>query len=161
MLIEGPADEQRIASYLQRQPKISPEGLGEHLTGKSILVTGAGGYIGRHLCVELCRCQPSALYLAEISDHALTNVYRHLKTEFPQQRLAPFLIDIGDWMMVSRLFREADPKPEVVFDTAAYKFLPILEQNVLAAIKNNTLATNVLLQLSKQFFSIYIIIKVN
>jgi FlaA1/EpsC-like NDP-sugar epimerase len=110
------------------------------LTGKRILVTGAGGSIGSELCRQLSRFQPSCIVLLESSEFALYMIeqwFGEQRPEIPVVRLAG---DVKDAARMAEVF--ADCRPQVVFHAAAYKHVPLMEVgNAWQAVRNNVAGT--------------------
>jgi len=119
----------------QPQPSLA------HLEGKRLLITGAGGSIGSALALRLAPVAQS-LILLDTSETALYEIDRDL----PQFGFAPTSIlgSITDRPLLADLFRTH--RPEIVLHAAAYKHVPLLEQNPFAAIANNVLGTHTLLE---------------
>ncbi len=115
------------------------EGIQHGLEDRVVLVSGAGGSIGSELCRQLCRCRPRRLILL---DHAEYNLYR-IETELKEganpPSLSRHLADVTNAGVVDDLF--ARLRPDVVFHAAAYKHVPMLEDQGLAALQNNVIGT--------------------
>jgi FlaA1/EpsC-like NDP-sugar epimerase len=111
------------------------------LSGKTVLVTGAGGSIGSEICRQVLRFEPAKMILVERSEHALFSIQRDL-AELPGaesvERLA-VLCDITNADRTERLL--ADHRPQVVIHAAAFKHVPLMEAHPVEAIENNALAT--------------------
>jgi FlaA1/EpsC-like NDP-sugar epimerase len=120
----------------REQVLLDNEGLKEQLTGKSILVTGAGGSIGSELCRQIIRFSPGKLVFLEQSEFALYSI----EQEFAGQ---PVICAVGDVKDSSRLeVVFAEHKPDVVFHAAAYKHVPLMEcANAWQAVRNNVQGT--------------------
>jgi FlaA1/EpsC-like NDP-sugar epimerase len=118
-------------------------GLSTLLSGKSVLVTGAGGSIGSELCRQIARFNPACLILLEISEFALYQIEQEFRSAYPR---LPIICAVGDTRNARRidwLLREY--RPQVVFHAAAYKHVPLMEEvNPWEAIQNNVLGTHVL-----------------
>lgn len=112
--------------------------------GKSVLISGAGGSIGSELCRQVVLSRPSKLILFEVSEHALYEIHRELLvlTEGTNVRLIPVLGSVTNKQHVKRAL--CDYEVEVVLHAAAYKHVPIVEQNVFAGVENNIFGTQVL-----------------
>ena len=115
------------------------------ITGKRVLVTGAGGSIGSELVRQAMRLRPAALTLFEISEVALYEIDREaqallesLGMTFP---IVPVLGSVHDQTLVARTLNAA--KIEVVLHAAAYKHVPLGESNAFSCVANNTLGTKV------------------
>lgn len=111
------------------------------LTGKVILVTGAGGSIGSELCQQIADLEPAALILFENCEFNLYAVELDLRERFPQLSLHAHLGDITDKVATERALKKYCP--QVVFHAAAYKHVPMLEGQVREAVRNNILGTKI------------------
>ena len=109
------------------------------LAGKTVLITGAGGSIGSELCRQVCRLGPAALVLYERCEYNLYSVEMELRREYPELVLYAFLGDVCDQATVEHVMKRC--KPEVIFHAAAYKHVPILENQARQAIINNVSGT--------------------
>ncbi|MEL0585651.1 MAG: nucleoside-diphosphate sugar epimerase/dehydratase [Candidatus Thiodiazotropha sp. (ex. Lucinoma kazani)] len=119
------------------------------LSGKTILITGAGGSIGSELCRQIAKLKPTRLVLLEINEFNLYTIEMELHKTFPDLSLDCHLGDIIDQPFVENLF--AQIKPEMVFHAAAYKHVPMLENRLRQAIRNNILGTRNLAQIADRF----------
>ena len=129
-----------IEDVLGRDPvTLDWEGIRSGLTGKTILVTGGGGSIGSELCRQIAALQPAHLVLMENSEYNLYELEMELGGKFPDVRLTASLGDVRDAATVEQLF--ARQKPDVVFHAAAYKHVPMLEDQVREAVNNNVQGT--------------------
>ncbi len=115
-----------------------PTLLGCCITGKAVLVTGAGGSIGSELCRQIAALQPGSLVLLDASEHALYQIHRLLQSVLGCE-LVPCLGSVGDAGLVSRLL--AEHRIATVYHAAAYKHVPMVEANVLEGARNNVLGT--------------------
>ncbi len=118
------------------------------LSGKTVLVTGAGGSIGSEICRQVLRFEPAKMILVERSEHALFSIQRDL-AELPGagsvERHA-VLCDITNADRTDRLL--AEHRPQVVIHAAAFKHVPLMEAHPVEAIENNALATAMLAELA-------------
>lgn len=113
-------------------------GLHELLTGRVVLVTGAGGSIGAELCRQICRFEPSRLVLLDSSEFALYAIDEELECSFPQIQRTCWAADVRDAPWVSEIL--ANEQPAVVFHAAAYKHVPLMEgKNGWQAVRTNAL----------------------
>jgi FlaA1/EpsC-like NDP-sugar epimerase len=120
----------------REQVLLDDEGLKEQLTGKSILVTGAGGSIGSELCRQIIRFAPGKLVFLEQSEFALYSI----EQEFAGQPVICAVGDVKDSARLEAVFTEH--KPDVVFHAAAYKHVPLMESaNAWQAVRNNVQGT--------------------
>lgn len=119
---------------------LDDDGLIELLSGRAVLVSGAGGSIGSELCKQIARFSPSKLVLLDISEFALYKIDEELGYTFPSLNRSCLIADVKDTARIDEiLVRE---KPVVIFHAAAYKHVPLMEaDNSWQAIRNNALGT--------------------
>jgi len=110
------------------------------LKGKKILLTGAGGSIGSELCRQVINFKPEMLICFDISELALYQLEELLKIKFPGNSFIFLLGDIKNSMLLDKVLTQY--KPDIVFHTAAYKHVPLVENdNVSEAFNNNVVGT--------------------
>jgi len=109
--------------------------IGNYLTGKRVLVTGAAGSIGSEICRQVAQFYPSKLILFEQAETPLYEIEKELTSQFPETRILPLMADVRDREKVMDIFDEFSP--EVVFHAAAYKHVPMMEYNPAQAVLNN------------------------
>ncbi|WP_232511763.1 nucleoside-diphosphate sugar epimerase/dehydratase [Herbaspirillum sp. meg3] len=133
-----------ILDLLGRDP-VPPnlELIGRHISGKTVLVTGAGGSIGGELCRQIMVAKPTRLLLLDHNEFSLYTIHRELETklEETQQRieLVPLLGSVRDYRRLSEICKTW--KPHTVYHAAAYKHVPLVEHNPVEGIRNNVLGT--------------------
>ena len=137
-----------LDDLLGRAPVVlDDDGLHGLLTGKIVLVTGAGGSIGSELCRQLAAFQPDRIIFLELNELALYNIQEEFLLRFPDINLSFVIGDIKDHARMAQLFSQY--RPSVVFHAAAYKHVPLMEQeNACQALLNNVLGTYVLAQVA-------------
>jgi len=139
-----------IEDLLGRNPvTLDWTGIRAGLAGRVILVTGAGGSIGAELCRQIATTGPRRLILV---DHGEFNLYRiemELTGRYPGLDFVRRLLDITDAEATAALFQ--DVGPQIVFHAAAYKHVPMLEDQVRAALRNNVFGTQVVAQAAHRF----------
>ncbi len=129
----------RIEDLLGReQVQLDWSSICEGLAQKRILVTGGGGSIGSELCRQLARLEPSELVIVDSSEYNLYRIEYELR-QYESLQCRAHLIDINDRTAMRQLFGQQ--RPQVVFHAAAYKHVPLLEQQVRQAVRNNILGT--------------------
>jgi FlaA1/EpsC-like NDP-sugar epimerase len=142
--------EVRVEDVLGRDPiRMEIESVGGYLTGRSVLVTGAGGSIGGELCRQIARVNPSRLILLDHAEANLFAIERELIDERHVQSTVSVLADCKDEERLREVF--ADHRPEVVFHAAAYKHVALMENNPVEAVRNNALATRLLTGVAGEF----------
>jgi FlaA1/EpsC-like NDP-sugar epimerase len=112
----------------------------QSLTGKRILVTGAGGSIGSALTRTIAASHPASLILLDSAEHSLYEIDRAL-AGVPHTAI---LGSVTDRPLLAELFRQH--RPQIIVHAAAFKHVPLIEQNPFAAIANNALGTYALAQ---------------
>lgn len=129
-----------ITDLLRRQPAHMKEDLiGETLTGKRVLVTGAGGSIGRELCRQIARWDPSRLILLGHGENSIFESLIEIQEAFPSLAITPIIADVRDYERILNNFETH--QPEVVFHAAAHKHVPLMEMNIDEAVDNNIRGT--------------------
>ena len=111
------------------------------LAGRDILVTGAGGSIGSELVRQLAAIGPARLILLDQCEFNLYRIEMELLETHPGLDFSRHLLDVTDAGAVTALFARA--RPGIVFHAAAYKHVPLLEDQVRAAVRNNVIGTRV------------------
>ena len=136
-----------IEDLLRRDPvNLDIDGIAEHIAGKTVMTTGAGGSIGSELCRQICRFAPSRLILVERAENALFNIHRELCLAHPELDIVPCVADITDSAQMGQLFDAH--RPALVLHAAAHKHVPMMEWNPVEAVKNNVLGTKVVADLA-------------
>jgi len=132
-------------SDLLGRDEISPdEGLlNKDIAGCNVLVTGAGGSIGTELCREILRGSPKTLVLLELNEHLLYKAELNLK-RYSSIPIVACLGSVDNSKHIKKLLTEQ--KIQTVYHTAAYKHVPLIEENPLEGLKNNSIGTNLLLK---------------
>ena len=132
-----------VEDLMKRVPvTLDDAGLHDLLTGKVVLVTGAGGSIGSELCRQIAHFQPSLLVLFEQSEFAMYKVDSDLREGYPEMPLASVVGDVKNAKRVSQVMHQYSPS--IVFHAAAYKHVPLMEElNSWEAVQNNVYGTYV------------------
>lgn len=133
----------QVEDLLGREPvQLDHELIGRFLTGRVVMVSGAGGSIGSELARQVARVGPKELTLVERAEGPLFEIDRELRAAYPNVKITPLVADVGDETRIDELF--ARHKPEVVLHAAAHKHVPMMELNPGEAIKNNVVGTRTL-----------------
>jgi FlaA1/EpsC-like NDP-sugar epimerase len=139
-----------ITDLLRREPAhIDDHLIGETLGGRRVLVTGAGGSIGRELCRQVARWGPSSLILVGHGENSIFETLIDLEENFPALPLHPIIADVRDLDRLNVVFDNL--QPQVVFHAAAHKHVPLMENNVEEAITNNVLGTRNIVEVSENY----------
>ncbi len=120
--------------------------IGAYLTGKTVLITGAGGSIGSELCRQAIRFAPDLLVLYDCSEENLYNVQMELRHEHANVHTETVLGNVQDLRLLNSVLRQH--RPSVVFHTAAYKHVPLVERNPWQAVENNIFSSQLLMEAS-------------
>jgi FlaA1/EpsC-like NDP-sugar epimerase len=113
--------------------------LSKNITSKVVLVTGAGGSIGSELSRQIVKQNPEKLLLLELNEFALYKIYEELKITNENLKIISLLVNVQDEIKVNEIFKTF--KVDTVFHAAAYKHVPLVEENISESIKNNVFAT--------------------
>ena len=133
----------KIDDLLGREPiRPDPELFAHCVQKQAVLVTGAGGSIGSELCRQVMTLEPRALHLLDHSEHALYNIEQELRMRFPEAVIRPHLGSVCDAGLVDRII--ADARVDTVYHAAAYKHVPLVEDNVAEGVRNNVLGAEVI-----------------
>ncbi len=132
-----------VEDLMKREPvTLDDAGLHELLTGKVVLVTGAGGSIGSELCRQIASFEPSMLVLYEQNEYGMYRVDAELREAYPEMPVASVVGDVKNAKRVSQVMHQYSPS--IVFHAAAYKHVPLMEElNSWEAVQNNVYGTYV------------------
>lgn len=111
------------------------------LAGKTVLVTGAGGSIGSELCRQIARVGPTQLVIFERCEYNLYSIELELRRRFPELIMSAHLGDVTDAAAVEHVFNTH--RPQLVFHAAAYKHVPMLQEQPREAVRNNVIGTRI------------------
>ncbi len=133
-----------LDDLLGRDPvKLDTAGLHEWLGHRIVLVSGAGGSIGAELCRQIARYEPRRIVLLDNSEFSLYSIEQEFSRRFPGVAISTLIGDVKDAQRIRQLFAEL--QPTVIFHAAAYKHVPLMENdNAWQAVMNNVLGTRVL-----------------
>jgi FlaA1/EpsC-like NDP-sugar epimerase len=142
--------EVQITDLLRRKPaQSSGDRVGPTITGKSVLVTGAGGSIGIELCRQIGRWGPSEIVLLGHGENSIFEALLELQAVLPGLPVFSVIADIRDSNRLYSVFERY--RPEVVFHAAAHKHVTLMETNVEEAVTNNVLGTRNVLDMAISF----------
>ena len=140
----------QIEDLLGRDPiQINMQRIGAQLEGKRVLITGAAGSIGSEIMRQVAVFNPYQLILVDQAETPLNDIRLELKSKWSNLEAPTLVADISNQRRMEEIFR--DYQPEYVFHAAAYKHVPMMEDNVSEAIQNNVLGTKVMADLSVKY----------
>ena len=116
------------------------------IKNKVVLVTGAAGSIGSELSRQTAKFNPSLLLLLDQDETGIFNISKELENNFSNLNIQPIIADIRDKEKIKEIFKKFQPK--IIFHAAAYKHVPLMEENPDEAVKNNIFGTENLANIS-------------
>ena len=126
----------QIEDLLMRQEiEISMKEIKENFAGKTVLVTGAAGSIGSELCRQLAELGAGKLILFDNAETPMHNLRLEFEERFPETDFVPVIGDVRQLQRLDYVFRKWSP--QVVFHAAAYKHVPLMEENPCEAVQVN------------------------
>lgn len=128
---------------LHRQPVTTDYArISRSVSGKRVLVTGAGGSIGSELCRQIAKLNPSLLVLLGHGENSIYNIYQELRRDYPElsDRICCTVASVCNQARIDETFEKW--RPELVFHASAHKHVPIMESNVKEAVCNNVFGTH-------------------
>jgi len=131
----------QVEDLLGREPvELDMSVISEKLTGKTVLVTGAGGSIGSEICRQIAKFQPQTLLLLGHGENSIYTIDMELRKKYANEfEIIPIIADVQDR---DRIFDIVDKyQPDVVYHAAAHKHVPLMEYNPMEAVKNNIFGT--------------------
>ena len=134
-----------IEDLLGRDPVAAdPVLMSKNITGKTVMVTGAGGSIGSELCRQILELNPVTLLLVDMNEYALYSINEDLKQKLENNleittRIRPLLASVHDEKCIKKIFLTW--KPNTVYHAAAYKHVPLVEHNTEQGLHNNVFGT--------------------
>ena len=138
----------QIEDILRRETvELGTTQIADFLSNKTILVTGAGGSIGSEICRQVLKYAPKTLIILDHAENSLYNINMDLiNTLNCHTPIIPIACDIKDKSRLSAIFKKYSI--DIVFHAAAYKHVPLMEENVAAVIENNILGTKNLVEVA-------------
>lgn len=140
----------QIEELLEREPiKLDKENIQKQLSGKTILISGAAGSIGSEIVRQVFRFNPKKIILLDQAESPLYEMEMELFDKYKQQSYEIVMGDIRNKERMENVFKTF--QPEIVFHAAAYKHVPMMENNPSESISTNVLGTKILADLSVQY----------
>ena len=142
--------ELQIEDLLQRDPiQIDMHKIASHLEGKRVMITGAAGSIGSEIVRQVASFNPYNLVLIDQAETPLHDIRLELQTKWMEIKAETIVADISNATRMEQVFWEY--RPQYVFHAAAYKHVPMMEDNASEAIQNNVTGTRILADLSVKY----------
>ena len=129
--------------------RVDMKSVGEFLTGQRVLVTGAAGSIGSEICRQVAKLNPAAMMLIDQAETPEHDIRLMMKKEFPNVPAETIVTSICKEKRMEELFKRF--RPDYVFHAAAYKHVPMMEDNPSEAVQNNIYGTKVIADLSVKY----------
>jgi FlaA1/EpsC-like NDP-sugar epimerase len=131
----------QVEDLLGREPvELDIKSISQKLTGKTILVTGAGGSIGSEICRQVSKFKPKKLLLLGHGENSIYTIDMELRNKHKDEfEIIPVIADIQDRERIFEVLE--DHTPDVVYHAAAHKHVPLMESNPKEAVKNNVIGT--------------------
>ena len=133
--------EVEIADLLGRKEVVLDQSaFNRYFTGKTVLVTGAGGSIGSEICRQIAKFHPERLLLLGHGENSIYLIHRELINRYGDRiEILPLIADIQDRELMFDIMKEY--KPDLVYHAAAHKHVPLMEANPKESVKNNIFGT--------------------
>ena len=129
--------------------RVDMKSIGELLTGQRVLVTGAAGSIGSEICRQVAKLNPAAMLLIDQAETPEHDIRLMMMKEYPNVQAETVVTSICKEKRMEELFRRF--RPDYVFHAAAYKHVPMMEDNPSEAVQNNIYGTKVIADLSVKY----------
>lgn len=131
----------QVEDLLGREPiQLDDAGIGEKITGKTILVTGAGGSIGSEICRQVMKYQPAKIVLLGHGENSIYNIEMEMRVTYKDTvEITTEIADVQDRHKIFEIMKKH--QPYIVYHAAAHKHVPLMERNPEEAVKNNIFGT--------------------
>ncbi|MED1179424.1 nucleoside-diphosphate sugar epimerase/dehydratase [Bacillus paranthracis] len=131
----------QVEDLLGREPiQLDDAGIGEKITGKTILVTGAGGSIGSEICRQVMKYRPAKIVLLGHGENSIYNIEMEMRVTYKDiVEITTEIADIQDRHKIFEIMKKH--QPYIVYHAAAHKHVPLMERNPEEAVKNNIFGT--------------------
>ncbi|QWI13772.1 polysaccharide biosynthesis protein [Bacillus mycoides] len=131
----------QVEDLLGREPiQLDDAGIGEKITGKTILVTGAGGSIGSEICRQVMKYKPAKIVLLGHGENSIYNIEMEMRVTFKDAvEITTEIADVQDRHKIFEIMK--NHQPYIVYHAAAHKHVPLMERNPEEAVKNNIFGT--------------------
>jgi FlaA1/EpsC-like NDP-sugar epimerase len=139
-----------IQDLLRRDPiETNLDQVGSLVRNRTVLVTGAGGSIGRELCRQLAQLGPTRIVALGRGENSIFELLEEMRSRFSKIPVEPVIVDVRDEVRLRAVFEST--RPYSVFHAAAHKHVPLMEASIDEAVLNNVLGTKNVAELSAEF----------
>lgn len=140
-----------IDDLLGRDPvELDLNSIRKDITGKVVLVSGAGGSIGSEICRQVCQFNPKKILLLGHGENSIYHIDMELRDKYVNEiEIVPIIAEIQDRELLCELMNKY--KPDIVYHAAAHKHVPLMEYNPKEAVKNNILGTKNIAEVASQY----------
>lgn len=139
-----------VEDLLERDPVALDTGaIDRFVKNKIILVTGGAGSIGSELCRQIAKFHPGELLILDQDETGIFNISKEIKENFSHLKIQCFVANICDRIKINQIFKQFNPS--VVFHAAAYKHVPLMEEQPEEAVKNNIFGTKIIGETALEF----------
>ncbi|MDT0716199.1 nucleoside-diphosphate sugar epimerase/dehydratase [Staphylococcus chromogenes] len=140
-----------VEDLLGREPvELDMATISKELTGRTIMVTGAGGSIGSEICRQVCRFEPERIVLLGHGENSIYLIHQELQNLYQSRiDIVPVIADVQDRNLIENIIQTY--APYVIYHAAAHKHVPLMEANPREAVKNNVIGTKNVAELAKQY----------
>ena len=129
-----------ISDLLGReQVRVNLDEITGYVKGQTVLVTGGGGSIGSELCRQIASSRPKRLVILDIYENNAYDIEQELKRHHPELDLVTLIASVRDELRLEDIFKKH--RPDIVFNAAAHKHVPLMETSPNEAVKNNVFGT--------------------
>ncbi|WP_413524487.1 polysaccharide biosynthesis protein [Carnobacterium divergens] len=133
----------------REEVQLDMEQISKKLTGKTVLVSGAGGSIGSEICRQVARFAPKRMILLGHGENSIYHIHQEMTKSYQQTiEMIPVIADIQDRQRIFDVMKEYQPAQ--VYHAAAHKHVPMMEYNPIEALKNNVYGTKNMAEASKE-----------
>lgn len=139
-ITKGQLKEVQIEDLLPRKPiKINMRGIAANLEGKKVMITGAAGSIGSEIVRQAAQFNPYRLILIDQAETPLHSLRLEIKEKWRELKALTIVADVANYSRLEKIFQET--KPDYIFHAAAYKHVPMMEENASEAVQTNIQGT--------------------
>ena len=140
-----------VEDLLGRDPvELDMAAISKELTGRTVLVTGAGGSIGSEICRQVCKFEPERIVLVGHGENSIYLIHQELQGLYKERiDIIPVIADVQDRDRIEMIVKAH--QPYVIYHAAAHKHVPLMEANPHEAVKNNVIGTKNVAEIAKQY----------